>query len=144
MELPELVRQLCQRPGMWVLPPHFSSVCAYIRGYDHARDGGPLTGFREWLVVRANRGDNLIWEGLVMLLLMPHVHVDDRLTAEQDARCLKGLEDLWGEFFGFRQKHGITKIQYDYAQWLLRKSWYTGSLRNKREDPPDEASLPTP
>jgi hypothetical protein len=42
---------------------------------------------------------------------------------------LKGLADLFEEFYGFRQEHGITKIHYDYARWLLRKRWYTGSLR---------------
>jgi hypothetical protein len=144
MELPELVRQLCQRPSMWALSPHFSSVCAYIRGYDHARDGGPLAGFREWLVVRVDGVNNLGWQGLVMDHLMPYFDVrTSPLTAEQESSCLQGLADLFEEFYGFRQEHGITKIHYDYARWLIRKRWYGRSGRSGK-NPTDEASLPPP
>jgi hypothetical protein len=135
MEFQDLVRSVCKRPGMYVPSPYFSSVCAYICGFDQARDGGPLAGFHEWLVVRADGGDNLHWVGLVELILQPGADRTGPLTAEQEASCLKGMADLFEEFFGFRQEHGITKIHHHYARWLLRKRWYTGSLRTKRGSP---------
>jgi hypothetical protein len=134
MEFTELVSRLCLRPGLWVLPPYFSTVCAFIRGYDHARDGGPLAGFREWLVVRADRGDNLTWEGLVKILILPGHDLTEPLTADREESCLKALASLFEEFFRFREEQGITRVHYDYARWLLRKRWYMGPLRKKRED----------
>jgi hypothetical protein len=38
------------------------------------------------------------------------------------------MSHLFEEFLRFREEHGITKIHYDYARWLLRKRWYTGPL----------------
>ena len=134
VEFPDLICHLCKRPGMYVRSAYFSSVCAYINGYDEARDGGPLAGFREWLIVRADGGNNLTWDGLVMLLVMPDADQTGPLAADQETRLLQGMAGLFEEFFGFRQEHGITKIHHDYARWLLRKRWYTGSLRKKRED----------
>jgi hypothetical protein len=140
MEFPELIPLLCTRTSMWVQPPCFSSVFAFIDGYDYARDGGPLAGFREWLIVRADRGDNLHWSGLVMLLCIPDADWAGPFTAEQEASCLQGMAGLFDEFFGFRQEHGITKIHHDHAQWLLGKRWNTRSPRKKRsgKKPPDE------
>ncbi|MDR3619274.1 MAG: hypothetical protein P4L85_07985 [Paludisphaera borealis] len=49
----QLVDDLCQRPGMFVFPPSFGAVCAYLDGFDVARNHGPLIGLQQWLVVRA-------------------------------------------------------------------------------------------
>jgi hypothetical protein len=118
---------------MWVVPSSFSSVCAFISGFDHARDGGPLAGVREWLIVRADGGNNLVWEGLVRLLLLPVSDSTKELTTDQEANCLQGMASLFDEFFRFRTEQGITKVHHDYARWLLRKRWYTGPLRKKQK-----------
>jgi hypothetical protein len=131
MDFAELVGTLCKRPGMWVCQPYFSSVCAYIRGYNHARDGGPLAGFREWLIVRTNGGNNLPWEVLVRLIALPDSDLTGQLTTEQEASCLQGLASLLEEYLRFREENGITKVHYDYARWLLRRPWYSGPLRKK-------------
>jgi len=133
MEFPELVRQLCQRPSMWVVPPHFSSVCAYISGFDHARDGGPLDGFREWLIVRLGSGNNLTWDGLVEMAIRPEADPIESPTEDQEASRIQAMAVLFDEFFRIRDEEGVTKIHYEYARWLLRTKWYTGPLRKKRE-----------
>jgi hypothetical protein len=133
MEFPELVRHMCQRPSMWVRPPGFSSVCAYISGFDHARDGGPLDGFREWLVVRLRDGDNMTWDGLVEMAIRPEADPIESATDDQDASRLKAMAVLFDEFFRFRDEEGVTKIHYEYARWLIRKRRFTGTPRKKRE-----------
>ena len=129
MELTELVCQLCKRPGMWVERPYFPSVCAFINGYDEARDGGPLLGFREWLIVQQNGGNNLTWPALLRLSLLPEEETVAVLSAEQELLCLDGMASLIGEFSQYRLKSGIVTILHDYARWLLSQRWYEGPLR---------------
>src|SRR5947207_973737 len=50
----QMVAHLCARRGMFVGAADFSAVVAYIDGFNAARGGGPLLGFREWLTLRAN------------------------------------------------------------------------------------------
>jgi hypothetical protein len=38
----ELFRGVCARPSMYVQPATFATVCAFIDGFDTARNGGPL------------------------------------------------------------------------------------------------------
>jgi hypothetical protein len=122
----ELVGSICVRPGMYVHPVSFGAVCAYLDGFDAARSGGPLMGLQPWLVVRANGGNNLHWTGLAQRQL-PALPGDGELTAEE--RSIRALGRLLGEFFEYRRANGLTKVFRDYARWLLRRSWYTGPLR---------------
>ena len=119
----EKVRWICTRPGMYVVPGNFDSVCAYLCGYDDARGGGPLLGLKEWLVVRTNRGNNLRWDGLARLCI-PDGH--------DEKERIRALGELIGEYLRVRYKLGITKIYYDYDKWLLRHQWYAGPLRKNR------------
>ena len=107
----------------------YAAVCAFLGGFDLARDGGPLSGFREWLIVRARGGDNLHWSGLVQHLVAPHA--SSPLSAELDRLCLEGLFPILSEFLAYRESVGLTKIHQEYAQWLLKRGWYNGPLRRK-------------
>lgn len=61
MDLPGIIGQMCLRPAMWVgMPPYLARIEAFIDGFDMACYGGPLQGWREWLIVRVNLGDNLM------------------------------------------------------------------------------------
>jgi hypothetical protein len=130
MEFAELVQNICKRPGMWVRKPYLPCIWAFLSGYDAARDGGPLAGFREWLIVRANGGTNYNWDGVVQLLLLPPGADTGQLTAEQEKACLEGMASLIEEYLRFRDENGITKVHQDYSRWLLRKRWYSGPLRS--------------
>lgn len=116
----DMVRHLSTRPGMWVTPATFVTVCAFLDGFDQGRDGAPLLGFKEWMVVRSNGGNNLAWFALA----------NDLVPGQQDERRrIMGLGELIGEYLQYREDQGITKVFYDYGKWLLRKSWYRGPLR---------------
>jgi hypothetical protein len=122
-----LIAHLCTRPSMWVLGGDFPSVCAYITGFDCARDGGPLSGWREWLVVRCGTGDNCCWGVLAEMQL--RLDLVDPVCPEKDRKVF-ALGQLLAEFFAVRNKDGLTKIFHVYAKWILRKPWYSGPLRN--------------
>src|SRR5690349_12307950 len=48
-----------KRPGMYGLDGSFGQFTAYLNGMDAGTDGRALAGFREWLVMRFDDGDNL-------------------------------------------------------------------------------------
>jgi hypothetical protein len=124
----QLVERLCLRPGMYVNPTSFGSVCTYLDGLNAARSGGPLMGLQQWLVVRSKGGNNLHWSGLALREL-----AGDTANAElrDEERSIRALGRLLAEFFAYRQANGLTKIFHEYARWLLRQSWYTGPLRRR-------------
>jgi hypothetical protein len=106
----------------------YGYVCAYICGFDSARSGGPLIGLREWLVVRANDGDNLNWVGQSRRLLQRNP-ADAELSDEEQA--IRALGRLFAEFFEYRRANGLTKVFDEYGRWLLRTKWYDGPLRRR-------------
>ena len=123
-----MISHLCSRPGMYVGRADFSAVVAYIDGFNVARGGAPLLGFREWLVVKANTGNNLHWAGLVKLLVrLPEKESEDT----QDEFWIAAAGNLIADYLAYRNANGITKVYYKYARWLLRKKWYRGPLRNR-------------
>jgi len=95
-----------------------------------ARDGGPLIGFREWLVVQYQGADNVYWTGLVEMVLGI---TDEQLAAQDQKEILVQLSDLMEEFFAYRKANGVVAIFDDYRRWLLRHSWYDGPLRKKKK-----------
>ncbi len=130
----DLVAQLCKRPGMFVGCGSFAAVCAYLHGFDVARDGGPLMAFHPWMVLRQDSGNNVGWDILVLseaIGPMPGQDIAD-LSSEQSRRCVQKLEGLLAEFFEDRRRRFVTGILHDYAKWLLRKKWYDGPLRRGR------------
>jgi hypothetical protein len=124
----QMVAHLCSRPGIYVGCADFSAVVAYIDGFNAARGGGPLLGFREWLIVKANAGNNLHWAGLVKL-----IHSPPSLQDADKEEYWIGVAGRWiAEYLAFRNEYGITKVYYEYGRWLLRKRWYRGPLRKKQ------------
>jgi hypothetical protein len=122
----QLVADICARPGMYVAPVTFGSVCAYLSGFDAARSGGPMAGLHPWLVSRWGDGNNLNWTGLARRQLPTG---SDEAGLADEELAIHGLGLLLGEFFEFRRANGLTKLFHDYAQWLLAQEWYTGPLR---------------
>jgi hypothetical protein len=124
-----MVAGLCARPGMYVGAATFSAVVAYIDGFNRARGDGPLLGFREWLVVRANAGNNLHWAGLLKRVMPPADASDS--GEKQETYWIEAAGRLIAEYLAYRDANGITKVYYEYGRWLLRKRWYRGPLRKK-------------
>ena len=128
LEFNELVRHICRNPGMYVTPSSLATVMAYLRGFDMARDDGPLCGLREWLVVRLNDGNNRVWEGLIPQLFPTVAERVESQTDDEDSR-FHALGEVLESFFQYRSEQGLTKIFYDHGKWLLKHEWYTGPLR---------------
>jgi hypothetical protein len=123
-----MISHLCSRPALYIGRNDFNAVVAYIDGFNVARGNAPLLGFREWLVVKANTGNNLHWAGLVKLLV-PLPEKESEVT--QDGFWIVAAGNLIAEYLAYRNANGITKVYYKYARWLLRKKWYRGPLRNR-------------
>lgn len=116
VEFLPLIQHLCKRPGMYVVPPQMGTVIAFIDGFNVASNGEPLAGFREWLVVRANGGNNLAWGGIVQCMLRPNMRVDE-FCQSNDEQLFQSLANLLTEFTDERNKFGKDKILHDYQQW---------------------------
>lgn len=62
VNLPDLCFHLRRRRRMYVLDDRFSTVVAFVEGYNVAFDGVPLSGFQDYVVARLlNRQTNLHW-----------------------------------------------------------------------------------
>src|SRR4051812_24505037 len=105
MDLSDLVSGLSQSPGMYTGEETYAAVCAFLVGFDLARDGGPLPGFGEWLVARPRGANTPPWRGLAPLLVAPDA--PRPLSAEHDRLCLHGLFPLLSEFLAYRESVGL-------------------------------------
>lgn len=115
---------------MWVTGESFDGVCAFINGFDVARDFGPLMGFQEWMVLRRGSGLNVHWAGLVRDEALGSAP-DSEFSPDQNRKCIEKLGALLAEFFEERRRRGVTGILHEHAKWLLRQKWYDGPLRRK-------------
>ncbi|MEV4891669.1 hypothetical protein AB0K48_20025 [Nonomuraea sp. NPDC055795] len=100
----------------------------YIAGFDSGSGHTLLKGFREWLIVQVNGGNNLVWEALVLMLAFPgetglcsSVWVDE----ERNAVAVGVLFDALERFLADRDERpgGPNMIQASYDQWLSQQSW---------------------
>jgi len=128
VEYRKLFSDIHDRPGMWGLDGSFGQFCAFLTGVDAGNDWQWLCGFREWLIVRADTGNNLHWSGLVLLLAFPGDQTGRRALLaepEHDKRAVDTLFTLLGEFLDRRAEHDGTVAVFDeYLTWLKAQSWY--------------------
>lgn len=130
-EFDTLIERIGKAPGMYVNPPTLGGVIAYIDGFNAGRGGSPLLGLREWLIVRARGWNNLHWSGLAC-----HEIAGDRnavFTRGDDSELFIALTRLLQEFLAYRQANGLSKLFWEYAEWLRRQDWYSGPLPTEAE-----------
>ena len=126
----ELALFLCARPGMYCIDSSLATVCAYLGGFDAARDGGPLLGFHQWLVVRRRAGNNIAWEGHVLWEAFPETRsLPTSRSPDDEALGIKVFASLLSAFFKERRERSVAAIFDDHTRWLRRQKWYTGPLR---------------
>ena len=125
MEFVEVVELLGRRPGMLTGEESFGAIGAFLVGYNLARDGGPLAGFQEWLIVRANGYGNSHWRGIVKHLTLGS-RATVSLTPEENEACWRELIRLLLEFLAYREEKGLVRVYYDYALWLRRRGLLQG------------------
>ncbi len=109
---------LRNRPEMFVHRNDFSSVAAFVDGYNSACDGGPLCGFREWLALRANCGSNWTWSALVLHLAGAIEHSGQSLKPEHESAAIDALFSLFEQFSMERAgPDGLSRIFAAYDAW---------------------------
>ena len=108
---------------MYLISVRFDTVWAFIDGYDMARGGEPLRGFRQWLCLARQDFTNAPWFVLIRERVYSG-HTDYSWTPSDDehgpliAETLRRLQ----EFKAARDAAGIDKILDDYASWEKRVS----------------------
>ncbi len=125
-EFDQLIASICKHPQMYVNPATLGGVCAWIDGFNHGRGGSPLLGLREWLVVRARGGNNLHWTGLAFREIAGDRNAD--YNRGDDPELITKLGQFLQDFLAYREANGLSKIFWDYAEWLRRQEWYSGPL----------------
>lgn len=125
-EFDSLVEHIGRHPAMVVNPPTLAGVIGFIDGYNRGRGGSPLLGLREWLVLRARGWNNLHLSGLACREI-----AGDRnaaFTRSDDSELMAALCRLVSEFLAYREANGLSKLFWEYAEWLRRQDWYSGPL----------------
>lgn len=125
MDYRALFASVRRRPGMYGLPESFPGRCAFLHGVDAGNEWQFLTGFRELLVVRADKGSNLTWNALVLHIAFPgndHIAADLLADPDREQHAINTLFDLLDEFLERRAAHGEpAAIFAEYAAWRLSK-----------------------
>ncbi|WP_437937207.1 hypothetical protein [Sorangium sp. So ce341] len=113
---------------MYLSDVSYSTIVAFVEGYDLALYGGFLVGFREWLIVKLDDGNNLSWSALVLNLMG---HAGDRSStegksAEGQSAAIEFLFDTLEKFIDEREApSGLRRIYRSYENWLTRQDWYS-------------------
>ncbi|MEU9186122.1 hypothetical protein AB0D14_16545 [Streptomyces sp. NPDC048484] len=96
----EFVEQIRDRPGLYGLNGTYHPTVMLLLGFDLARDGDLLRGFREWLVVCKGECSSLMWYAFVFQEALPGVSLRNwgRLEPEQDLHAVDVLFSLVLEF----------------------------------------------
>ncbi len=115
-----VLEHLHRAPGMWLWEESFSSVCAFVDGYNTAVECGVLVGFREWLATRLEFGSNLAWSALVVHTALPgpgSAHDRLRDTPDGDRLAIDKFHELFQEFDEIRSRpDGLMKIFAAYEK----------------------------
>jgi hypothetical protein len=129
MTLPVALEEVRKAPGMFLIPVSYETAVAFLIGYDIALAGGPLCGFREWLVLRVGGWDNLVWSALVEKLLGEAGLVERKQTLEGQKKAVEFLFSLLEEFMAERDEYGVRRVYVAYEQWLREQSWYREGMK---------------
>ena len=125
MDYRKLFSDVHARPGLWGLRDgSFATCTAFVLGVDAGSDHELLTGFREWLVVRFDGGNNLAWTGLVLRLAFPDFD-GGPMPPDGDQQAVDTLFGLLDEFLALRtDRDWLVTIYDNYLAWLKAQSWY--------------------
>jgi hypothetical protein len=128
MDYIHLFETVKKSPGLCLSEETYEEAAAFVLGCDAGNEWGLLTGFKEWLIVRLNYGNNLAWIGMVLRIAFPNGPVYwTGITAPkaENKIAIDTLFDLLIEFLRERKEpDGLTKIFERYLAWLHRQSWY--------------------
>lgn len=109
------------------------------RGMDTGASGGLLAGFYEFLLLKLNEQDNLVWSGLVLRLAFGD-NPPRALSEEDDAKAIDYLFDLLDEFLAeIRGAHALQRLFHEYVLWAQTQPGYDADLIRFNTSPPPAA-----
>lgn len=125
----------CQAPRAFVQAPTFSSVVAFIFGYDSAAEGKALGVFALWLQASTSTYSNLPWWSLVRARAKPNEDLTRQPSSEDDLLFIGELERCLLEYKKELDRLGREGIVADYERWMLGLPSKAGSsLRHRQEE----------
>jgi hypothetical protein len=118
-----LFENVRHRTEMYVSKQTYAIVAAFVQGYDMAYEGGVLNGFKEWLVLRLQKGSNLGWSALVLDIAFPNAcDPEESLgTPESERLAIETLFDLLAEFdIVCEDRDELRKVLVDYEKHIKK------------------------
>lgn len=122
----ELFEKVRSRTGMYFTEETYPVVAAFVLGYDMACEGGVLSGFREWLVMRVGSGSNLAWSALVLDCAFPDSHPPEEALSAGPKAQRHAIDTLFALLAEFEQERsrpdGLRRILVAFEEWTKRAS----------------------
>ncbi len=111
---------------MFVLSVRLETVAAFMQGFNVASNGETLKGFREWLVLKVDYGNNLGWLGLFLEFAFPESSNPlKELEVADQQQLFKLLSDTFAAFWDERESNGgLEGILERHAAWVKSQDWY--------------------
>ena len=109
---------------MYLLNKKFTSLVAYIDGMNLVYEGILLEGFREWLIVHSNFGNNLCWSLIILKSQFPEKSLEE-IDNDKDANqiLVRKTFDMLLEFLKYRDSKGLNNVFLIYEKWLSQQQW---------------------
>ena len=123
MSLPDTLEHFRNKTAMYVNPVNYSTVTAFVEGYNFGDDSRPLRGFREWLVMQVEVGHNFHWPKLVLCQAFPHNETPWKMptTPEANAEAIDAMFRLLAEFFDVLNENGLQSILDSHVEWKRQR-----------------------
>jgi excisionase family DNA binding protein len=111
----------------------YDQLVAFVIGLELGNQPGPLDGFREFLVLKMDGGNNLVWSALAVRLSVPDASYP--LGPAEDKAAVDGLFDLLDEFLAETGGLGARQIYREHFLWLQQQTWYHPELERFHSSP---------
>jgi len=102
---------------MYLVDVSLNSVLSFLIGFDCACSFGVFVGFKEWLVLSLDGGENFAWDALIRNKLRA-AGIDERGDGVAEF-VMAVVAEFWEVS---RTRHGLERIFVDYHAWLAKES----------------------
>ncbi len=119
------IKNLQKYIGMYISQQTYTHTVAYLNGMNNAYNDNLLKGFREWLIVKFDTGNNLCWDVIILQGLFEEGKIHSlNAECENNQFLIQTLFQLLNEFLSERETLGLAEIELKYKKWLIEQKWY--------------------